>query len=579
VLPDAIRLWRRLHGARQDLLCVQSFFCKAGDNGKAELSNQAEAYFPPGQLEDAAAWLAQQDHNGRDCYFAVAQVFEPRRLAEHAAPTRVVHADMDGVPLETCPIPPTIVVESSPGHFHAYWVLDRYLQPAEAVDLNRRLARATGADPAAIDAVRLFRVPGTHNRKRPGVWADVKLLSVNDDDVRLAELNAALPKEPVYTPPVSPGTALSDDDNELIALLGQQSPVFGRLYAGDIPMGKYRHPDGTVDGSAVDSGLIRDLLRATDGDADRTERLMRASTWGATRNGKWDARQRNVLRYSIDRLVKRPSPPPSPRIQSGAVSTEPGCCPGGDACPNVQRANQLFQQVQLVNQVLQLNLAPIAKVTILWLMVLVGLAQSRGESQIKTSAKQIGKALWVSSQTIRPILHGLTRNDFTQREPSDVLRDERGLFDLDSDRVPEGGPFCRVFSITPLTSGGYTGFLQAAVSVAPELLEPPSKRTRAREEEVPLPPEIVQIPTCPSHLMDSTEEQTDVVCAECGEDFVQIVRTETRYVPRQNANSYRFDQHAPQHTRVGQMSANSYRFEPASTDIERLLRIYERTSS
>jgi hypothetical protein len=48
----------------------------------------------------------------------------------------VVHADMDGAPLERCPIRPTAVVESLPGHYHADWRLPRLMQPADGAQPN-----------------------------------------------------------------------------------------------------------------------------------------------------------------------------------------------------------------------------------------------------------------------------------------------------------------------------------------------------------------------------------------------------------------------------------------------------------
>jgi len=59
---------------------------------------------------------------------------------------------------------PAIVVGSGGGR-HAYWALAAASDPAEAEQLNRRLAHALGADRASCDAARILRPPGTLNHK------------------------------------------------------------------------------------------------------------------------------------------------------------------------------------------------------------------------------------------------------------------------------------------------------------------------------------------------------------------------------------------------------------------------------
>lgn len=89
---------------------------------------------------------------------------------------------------------PSLVVRSGSSHGrHAYWLLDRPVPPPAIEQLNRRLAAALDADPAAVDAARILRVPSTTNFKYepPGV---VRLQRCSDARVDLAELSAALPR-------------------------------------------------------------------------------------------------------------------------------------------------------------------------------------------------------------------------------------------------------------------------------------------------------------------------------------------------------------------------------------------------
>jgi hypothetical protein len=96
--------------------------------------------------------------------------------------------------------------------------------------------------------------------------------------------------------PSTPPVALSDDDAALLTIGRQRlGPVFGRLVDGD--RGDYG------DLSDADNGIIKDLLKLTGRDAERTERILRGlplhrDKWDSGRGGKtW-------LRYSIDRALE-----------------------------------------------------------------------------------------------------------------------------------------------------------------------------------------------------------------------------------------------------------------------------------
>jgi hypothetical protein len=104
------------------------------------------------------------------------------------------------------------------------------------------------------------------------------------------------------------GATLSEDDEELLALLFEKSPTFAAVWQGDTS--HYADEIGVVDDNRVDWGLIRELLRATGLNAERTERLARLSASACTRNGKWDSARgdKNYLRYSIDRAIEQWDP-------------------------------------------------------------------------------------------------------------------------------------------------------------------------------------------------------------------------------------------------------------------------------
>jgi len=55
-------------------------------------------------------------------------------------------------------------VNTSPGKWQVSWRVEGFAKD-EAEDLQRALARETGADPAATDCARVLRLPGFYNHK------------------------------------------------------------------------------------------------------------------------------------------------------------------------------------------------------------------------------------------------------------------------------------------------------------------------------------------------------------------------------------------------------------------------------
>jgi hypothetical protein len=210
------------------------------------------------------------------------------------------------------------------------------------------------------------------------------------------------------------------------------------------------------------------------------------------------------------------------------------------------------------------------------MMVLVGVNAGQ---KFSASADSMGKKLHLSAPTVRGFFHSVCRYDLTKKhkvspevDPASALNNARGLFDLDSTRAPELGAYVRMFTFTPLTGTGYGDFLEAAIERAPELLPAPAKRTRRKpEEEVSPPWPVAMIPT---HAQGHGMHSDQVSCAECGEDFAR----ETRYTPivRQNVMPQRSEDPPPT---VGTFSDVPQRFEPASKDLEKLLRLYDRAAA
>lgn len=203
---DAVELWSHLFEGLEGYLCLSSG--KRGSNGK--IQQMTDSYYSwPMQAGLAAIHAEQKSDNGLEVFFVVSLLKDKDRHKQSAADIAALFVDCDGVGFEVPEklLQPTAVVESSPGKHHWYWRLGAALPPAEAEQLNKRLAYAIGADMSGYDATQLLRVPGTKNYKYAGN-PTVRLLEIEEDTaIAWQALDAKLPDLPEVQP-------VSFDNNE-----------------------------------------------------------------------------------------------------------------------------------------------------------------------------------------------------------------------------------------------------------------------------------------------------------------------------------------------------------------------------
>ncbi|GGM02503.1 DNA-primase RepB domain-containing protein [Deinococcus aerophilus] len=110
---------------------------------------------------------------------------------------RAYWADFDGQPLpDRWPLEPSLLVESSPGRFHAYWILnDHETPPLDGQAFNAQqeaLARAVGSCPDDCKGLaRVMRVPGFQHQK--GELFTTRILSNTGARFTLAQIQDAFP--------------------------------------------------------------------------------------------------------------------------------------------------------------------------------------------------------------------------------------------------------------------------------------------------------------------------------------------------------------------------------------------------
>jgi replicative DNA helicase len=120
-----------------------------------------------GDLDHCAKELQRLNARGAGVFFTVNYTDGKGRQAENITGIRALFGDLDGAPLQPvidCGIDPHCIVETSPGKWHAYWlVADVAL--AQFKPLQQAIARRFGGDPKVCDLPRVMRVPGFIHRK------------------------------------------------------------------------------------------------------------------------------------------------------------------------------------------------------------------------------------------------------------------------------------------------------------------------------------------------------------------------------------------------------------------------------
>ncbi len=133
-----------------------------------------------GRLEDHIQQLEKLNNQGAGIFVMVNAGDLKGRASKNVLSVRAAFVDLDESPIQPVldgPLKPHIVVESSPGKYHAYWLVDGIeLTAFKAV--QQSLALRFKADPSVCDLPRVLRLPGfNHNKKTPTL---TKILETND---------------------------------------------------------------------------------------------------------------------------------------------------------------------------------------------------------------------------------------------------------------------------------------------------------------------------------------------------------------------------------------------------------------
>jgi putative DNA primase/helicase len=121
-----------------------------------------------GTLAQATNFIKNATAKGYGVYVTVNRTDLKGRKKENILEVRALFVDLDGAPIQPvldCEIPPDIVVESSRGKYHAYWLNDGSITLNQFTPLQKGLIAKFNGDKCVHDLPRIMRLPGSWHQK------------------------------------------------------------------------------------------------------------------------------------------------------------------------------------------------------------------------------------------------------------------------------------------------------------------------------------------------------------------------------------------------------------------------------
>lgn len=109
-----------------------------------------------------------EEHEQSDVYFATTTYSRRTRRTQYAEMGNVVYADADECNPKNFRLRPSIVLQTSPGHWQAFWILDGEAPAQDIAEVSHLIAaahQADGCDPSGWIPTKLLRVPDTRHTK------------------------------------------------------------------------------------------------------------------------------------------------------------------------------------------------------------------------------------------------------------------------------------------------------------------------------------------------------------------------------------------------------------------------------
>lgn len=149
----------RLVVGNSEQICFQTFAEREGSQATPKLKH--------GPLSEWVDMLTTENQKGAGAYFCVNRTDGQGRKAENIVAVRAVFVDLDGSPVEpvlNCKVPPSVVIESSPGRYQAFWRCS-HVALSEFTQVQKALAAKFNGDRSVKDLGRVMRLAGFWHQK------------------------------------------------------------------------------------------------------------------------------------------------------------------------------------------------------------------------------------------------------------------------------------------------------------------------------------------------------------------------------------------------------------------------------
>lgn len=302
-----ISFFKLLFGGNEGYICLA--FLRKG--------NFTERYFHyPTQAEEIHTAIDEMSaiHN---VYFCAQLLGSKSRTKETVQTCTAAWADLDTCNPDNLLVKPSIVVESSPGRWQAYWVFEDIVDPFEAEGLCRRIAyyhAYQGCDRSGWDLTQLLRVPFTPNHK----YLPAPMVVIQDATrakYRLSDFDGyptiakAAPDE--FPFPTDFGKVTSTDVFERYA---EQLPVHAQDYFMKEPSGDWSKPLWALEMLCFEASMTREevYIVCTDAACNKYKRD------GKDPKNLWNEVCKAFVRNKENRLLLKPPPDPTTTLLTEA---------------------------------------------------------------------------------------------------------------------------------------------------------------------------------------------------------------------------------------------------------------------
>jgi hypothetical protein len=182
---------------------VERFTFQSFEDSKRNNNKRGSARVLHGTLDELWNGLCQLSSGGAGVFVTINETNFHGRAADNVVRVRAYFVDLDGAPFQNVQrlglaLHPQIVVETSEGRYHLYWIVHgANLSKFRLTQL--RLARLLGGDEQVSDLSRVMRLPGFPHQKNPAApfLPECEIYSIfpysdADFQARLAEAESQL---------------------------------------------------------------------------------------------------------------------------------------------------------------------------------------------------------------------------------------------------------------------------------------------------------------------------------------------------------------------------------------------------